>query len=118
VHHGNQASTNFSFSDASAANFITWFPDTDANQHVTLNIVGMTHAEPYLGNDQLYVGDGKRLIISNTTHNILHTLKRTFTLSNILHVPQIKKDFYLFNNFVEKIVFLVSLSLFSMSRIS
>jgi Ca2+-binding RTX toxin-like protein len=49
----------------------------------------MTHAEPYLGNDQLYVGDGKRLIISNTTHNILHTLKRTFTLSNILHVPQI-----------------------------
>jgi hypothetical protein len=46
----------------------------------------MTHAEPYLGNDQLYVGDGKGLVISNTYHNILHTPKRAFTLSNILYV--------------------------------
>ena len=53
----------------------------------------MTHADPYLGNDQLYVGDGKGLIISNTTHKILHTPKQTFTLSNILHVPKIKKRF-------------------------
>jgi hypothetical protein len=35
----------------------------------------MTHAEPYLSNDQLYVGDGKGLVISNTGHNILHTPK-------------------------------------------
>jgi hypothetical protein len=51
----------------------------------------MTHAEPYLGNDQLHVGDGKGLAISNTTYNILHTPKRVFTLSNILHVLKIKK---------------------------
>jgi hypothetical protein len=34
----------------------------------------------------LYVGDGKGLVISNTYHNILHTPKRAFTLSNILYV--------------------------------
>jgi hypothetical protein len=56
------------------------------NQHVTLDIIGMTHAEPYLGNDQLYVGDGKGLVISNIYHNILHTPKQAFTLSNILYV--------------------------------
>jgi len=72
-------------------NFVTWFPDTSVNQHVTLDIIDMTHGEPYLGNDQLYVGDSKGLIISNTAHNILHTPKRAFTLSNILHVSQIKK---------------------------
>jgi hypothetical protein len=49
----------------------------------------MTYAEPYLGNDQLYIGDGKGLVISNTTHNILHTPKWAITLSNILHVQQI-----------------------------
>jgi hypothetical protein len=49
----------------------------------------MTHAEPCLGNDQLHVGDGRGLDISNTTYNILCTPKRVFTLSNILHVPQI-----------------------------
>jgi hypothetical protein len=91
VHHENQASVNLSFSDASAANSVTWFPDAGVNQHVTLDIIGMTHAEPYLGNDQLYVGDSKGLVISNTAHNILHTPKRAFTLSNILHVSQIKK---------------------------
>jgi len=51
----------------------------------------MTHVEPYLGNDQLHVGKGKGLVISNTAHILLHTLKRVFTLSNILHVPHIKK---------------------------
>jgi hypothetical protein len=91
MHHGNQASANLSLSNASAANPVTWFPDTGANQHVTLDIAGMTHANPYLGNDQLYVGDGKRLIISNTSHKIMHTPKRTFTVSNIVHVPKIKK---------------------------
>jgi hypothetical protein len=52
VHHGNQASTNLSFRDASTANSVTWFPDTSANQHVTPDITGMTHVEPYLGKDQ------------------------------------------------------------------
>jgi histone deacetylase 1/2 len=70
---------------------VTWFPDTTATQHVTPDIVDMTHAKPSRGNDQIYVNDGKRLIISYTAHKILHTPKRTFTLSNILHVPQIKK---------------------------
>jgi len=51
----------------------------------------MTHAKPFLGNDQLHVGDGKGLVVSNIAHNILHTPKQVFTLSNILHVPYIKK---------------------------
>jgi hypothetical protein len=102
VHHGNQASTNLSFSDASTANSVTWFPDTDANQHVTPDITGMTHVEPYLGKDQLHVGDGKGLVISNTTHNILCTLKQVFTLSNILHVPHIKKRLLSVQQFYSK----------------
>ncbi|KAJ6340305.1 hypothetical protein OIU77_008126 [Salix suchowensis] len=35
-----------------------WFPDTGANHHVTPDINGMTSVNPYLGNDQLHVGDG------------------------------------------------------------
>jgi len=51
----------------------------------------MTSVEPYLGNDQLYIGDVKGFVISNTAHIILHTPKHIFILSDILHVPQIKK---------------------------
>jgi hypothetical protein len=61
------------------------------NHHVTLDITSITHTEPFLGNDQLHVGDRKGLVVSNTTHNILHTPKQVFTLSNILHVPHIIK---------------------------
>jgi len=111
VHHGNQDLANLSFNDASAANPVTWFPDTCANQHVTPNIAGMTHVDPYLGNNQLYVSDGKGLIISNTAHKILHTLKRTFTLSNILHVPKIKKRLLSVQQFCcENCVFFFSLT--------
>ena len=51
----------------------------------------MTSSKPYLGNDHLHVGNGKGLIISNIAHSHIHSPKRTFTLSNILHVPTIKK---------------------------
>jgi hypothetical protein len=79
----------------------------------------MTHANPYLGNDQLYVGDGKGLIISNTTHKIMHTPKRTFTVSNILHVLKIKKRLLFAQQFCyENCVVLSFTLLFSMSRIS
>jgi len=78
VHHCNHASANLSFSDASTTNSVTWFPDTDANQHVTPDIAGMKHAKPYFGNDQLHVGDGKGLVISNIAYNILRTSKRVF----------------------------------------
>jgi hypothetical protein len=78
VHHGNQALANLSFSDASTTiNYVTWFPDIGANQHVTPDITGMTHAEPYFHNDKLHVSDGKGLVISNITHNILRTLNES-----------------------------------------
>ena len=51
----------------------------------------MTGLEPYLGSDQLHVGDGKRFVISHITHSKLYTPKRIFILSNVLHVPHIKK---------------------------
>jgi len=59
----------------------TWFPDTGTNQHVA----------PDLGNGYLHVGDGKGLDISRIGHTKLYSLKRMFTLSNVLHVPHITK---------------------------
>jgi hypothetical protein len=61
-------------------------------------------SEPYLGNDNLHVGDGKGLPISHISHTKICTPHRSFTLSNVLHVLEIKKHFlfiqifYLDNN--------------------
>jgi hypothetical protein len=82
----------------------TWFLDTGANQHVTPDLATMTGFAPYLGNDHLHVGDGKDLSIYHIGDTMLHSSKRTFTLSNVLHVPHITKPllsvykFYCDNN--------------------
>ena len=58
---------------------------------MTPDLANMTSLEPYLGSDQLHVGDGKGLVISHIAQSKLYTPKHTFTLSNVLHVPHIKK---------------------------
>jgi len=83
-----QPSTHLAVGNISAA---TWFPDTGANQHVTPDLGTLTDSAPYLGNDYLHVGDGKGLDISHIGHTKLHSPKRMFTLSNVLHVPHITK---------------------------
>ena len=55
------------------------------------DLATLTDCAPYLGNDHLHVGDVKGLSISYIGHNMLHSPKRTFTLSNVLHVPHITK---------------------------
>ncbi|KAJ6969913.1 hypothetical protein NC653_034466 [Populus alba x Populus x berolinensis] len=102
--HHMQANANLAFNTASSTTPVTWFLDTGANYHVTSDLVSMTSSKPYLGNDHLHVGDGKGLVISNIAHSKIRSPNRMFTLSNILHVPTIKKPllsvqkFYLDNN--------------------
>jgi len=70
---------------------VDWFLDTGANQHVTPDLATLTASEPYLGNDNFYVGDGKGLPISHLGHTKIYTPNRFFTLSNVLHVLAITK---------------------------
>jgi hypothetical protein len=83
------------------------FPDTDANQHVTHDLVTLTGSKPYLGNDHLHVGDGKCLSISNIGHTTLYTPKHIFTLFNVLHVPHITKPLLSIQTFIVIIMFIL-----------
>ena len=56
----------------SSTGSVDWFPDTGANQHVTPELATLTASEPYLGNDNLYVGDGKGLAISHLGQKNIH----------------------------------------------
>ena len=77
----------------------TGFLDTSANKHVTPDLATLAAVEPYLGNNNLHVGDGKGLSISHIGHTKIHTPYHTFTLANVLHVPHITKSLL----FVQKI---------------
>jgi hypothetical protein len=67
-----------------------WFPDL-AQINVTPDLGTLTDFAPYLGNDYLHVGDSKDLDIFHIRHITLHSSKRMFTLSNVLHMPHITK---------------------------
>ena len=85
----------------SSTGFVDWFPDTDANQHVTPDLATLTTSELYLGNDNLHVGDGKGLPISHIGYTKIYTPHRSFTLSNVLAntKPLLPvQKFYLDNN--------------------
>jgi hypothetical protein len=87
--YGQQHSVNLALHNP--AGTAEWFPDTGANQHVTPDLATLTASEPYNGNDNLHVGDGKGLPISHIGHTKLYTPHHSFNLSNVLHVPTITK---------------------------
>jgi hypothetical protein len=67
----------------------------------------------------LHVGDGKGLDISHIGHTTLHSPKRIFTLSNVLHVLYITKPLLFVQNSVVIIMFILNVTLLCfISRIS
>uniref|UniRef100_A0A6N2KS64 Integrase catalytic domain-containing protein n=1 Tax=Salix viminalis TaxID=40686 RepID=A0A6N2KS64_SALVM len=78
-----------------SANFSTppqWLVDTAASNHVTDDLHNLSLTSPYEGSDAIVIGDGTGLNISHTGNTTLSTPSTTFTLSNVLCVPSIKKN--------------------------
>jgi GAG-pre-integrase domain len=69
----------------------TWYLDSGASAHVTPDLSCFTSYQPYTGSDQLRVGDGKGLQISNIGTTCLVTRCQPLVLNNVLHVPSISK---------------------------
>ena len=86
-----QTNANLVCNTQSESTSISWFLDIGANQDVTLNNVNMTISGPYNDTDQFHFRDGKGLAISQIAHSKINAPQCTFNLSNILHVPYIKK---------------------------
>ena len=97
-----QLSANFA--DFRSQQMHTWVPDTGSNSHVTQDTSTFDHHEPYYGDDFLHVGNGKGLPILHVSSTSFHSPSKTFSLPNILHVPE-KRIFFLFNVFVKIIMF-------------
>ncbi|GJU99551.1 hypothetical protein Tco_1328822 [Tanacetum coccineum] len=85
-----QPSTNFA--DFRSQSSSSWLPDTGSNSHVAQDISHFDNHEPYYGEDALHVGNGKGLPILHIGSTRFYSPSKTFSLSNILHVPQITQN--------------------------
>ncbi|KAJ0788607.1 putative RNA-directed DNA polymerase [Helianthus annuus] len=70
----------------------TWKPDTGATHHATPDLASMDSSEAYDGNDSLLVGNGNSVPIFHIGSSKIYSPDKTFTLSDILHVPQLKQN--------------------------
>ncbi|GJT69961.1 retrotransposon protein, putative, ty1-copia subclass [Tanacetum coccineum] len=84
----NFANTRTQSSNASA----NWHSDTGANSHVTPDLEAMDNSEAYYGDDALHVGNGKGLPILHIGSSKVYSPQKTFSLKNILHVPEISHN--------------------------
>ncbi|KAJ0726566.1 putative RNA-directed DNA polymerase [Helianthus annuus] len=87
---GRSPSANYS--DVHSQSSTPWRPDTGATNHVAPDLSTFDYSEPYFGGDNLRVGDGKPLPILHIGSTRYYSPNKTFSLKNILHVPQIKQN--------------------------
>lgn len=70
----------------------SWLFDSGASHHVTVDLSNLSLHAPYTGTDDVMVGDGTGLPITHTGSTSLNTPTTSFTLSNVLCVPSMKKN--------------------------
>ncbi|KAL6315549.1 hypothetical protein AAG906_000852 [Vitis piasezkii] len=70
----------------------TWLLDSGASHHVTTDLHNLALHSPFDGTDEIMIGDGSGLPISHTGSTSLTTPSHSFTLSNVLCVPTMKRN--------------------------
>ncbi|RVW40422.1 Retrovirus-related Pol polyprotein from transposon RE1 [Vitis vinifera] len=70
----------------------TWLLDSGASNHVTTDLHNLALHNPFDGTDEIMIGDGSGLPISHTGSTSLTTPSHSFTLSNVLCVPTMKRN--------------------------
>ena len=84
--HGLMATTSTVFAT-------DWHPDTGATHRLTNNMANLNlRSEDYTGSDQVLVGNGAGLQISQIGPSILTPSKTPFVLKQLLLVPEIQKN--------------------------
>ncbi|PKU87036.1 Retrovirus-related Pol polyprotein from transposon TNT 1-94 [Dendrobium catenatum] len=74
-------------SDTTEAN---WFLDSGASSHLTNSLDNLSMSKPYLGSDNVTIGDGNSVSIAHAGAGILPTPSRKLRLSQIFHTPTLK----------------------------
>jgi len=96
TYHDNAATSSNLHSLMATTNAVSesnWHPDTGATHHLTNNMANLNlRSEDYTGIDQVLVGNGASLHISQIGSSILTPLKTPFVLKQLLIVPKIQKN--------------------------
>ncbi|XP_010507459.1 PREDICTED: uncharacterized protein LOC104784086 [Camelina sativa] len=74
------------------ASSIPWVMDSGSTHHLTSDLSNLSLHQPYNGGDNVLIGDGTGLPITDTGSGFLSSTSRPLYLNNVLCVPNIKKN--------------------------
>lgn len=66
----------------------TWFADSGASNHITVDMNNLELSVPYLGGDEITVGNGSGLCITHTGFSTLKSSNSKFLLKKFFRCPQ------------------------------
>ena len=69
-----------------------WFFDTCATHHLAKHHTSLSNVHPYLGTDQVTIGNGHTLPIAHTGKKQFSYSSDQFILQQVLHVPQLSTN--------------------------
>ena len=76
-----------------------WLLDSGASHHVTADLNNLSFHKPYDGTNDIVIGDGMGLPISQTNSTTLSTTSHSFSLSNVLCVLTMKRNLIAISQF-------------------
>ena len=77
---------------ADTSTYSNWLLDSGASHHVTADLNNFSFHKTYDGTDDIMIRDGTGLPISHTGSTTLSRPSQSFSLSNVLCVPTIKRN--------------------------
>lgn len=69
-----------------------WLLDSGATHHLTTDLNNLALHQPYNGGEEVTIADGTSFPITHTGSALLPTPHRNLTLSDVLYVPNVKKN--------------------------
>lgn len=70
-----------------------WLLDSDATHHISSDLANLSLHQPYTSGEEVVIGDGKGLSITHTGSTYLHSTLQSLSLTDVLYVPDITKNF-------------------------
>ena len=83
---------------------VEWFPDSGATNHITSDPTNLMTKAEFFGSDQVHIGNGKGLSIKHIGHSKFTSpflSPKTLSLKQLLHVPEICKNFLSVSKFAQ-----------------
>lgn len=93
-------SSQFAFCANTSASQHTWLLNFSASSHMTNSYEKLQNPESYTGPEQVYIRDGKGLLILHLGFSSMPTSTQCFDLKHVLHVQELNQDLLSANKFI------------------